>query len=84
MKIQKSNDMTIWQSPNRREQRDKPYGFSCKYHISSGDTKQLEKAVTWGNCIAEYKDGYRKTDHFIQADCLLADIDNTHSENEAD
>ncbi len=84
MKIQKSNDITIWQSPNRREQRDKPYGFSCKYHIPSGDTKQLEKAVTWDNCIAEYKDGYRKTDHFIQADCLLADIDNTHSENEAD
>jgi len=84
MKIQKSNDITIWQSPNRREQRDKPYGFSCKYHISSGDTKQLEKAVTWDNCIAENKDGYRKTDHFIQADCLLADIDNTHSEKEAD
>lgn len=84
MKIQKSNDITIWQSPNRREQRDKPYGFSCKYHISSGDTKQLEKAVTWDNCIAEYKNGHRKTDHFIQADCLLADIDNTHSENEAD
>lgn len=84
MKIQKSNDITIWQSPNRREQPDKAYDFSCKYHIPSGDTKQLEKAVTWDNCIAEYKNGHRKTDHFIQADCLLADIDNTHSEKEAD
>ncbi|MEY8508832.1 VapE domain-containing protein [Lachnospiraceae bacterium 42-17] len=84
MKIQKSNDITIWQSPNRREQPDKAYGFSCKYHIPSGDTKQLEKAVTWDNCIAEYKNGHRKTDHFFQADCLLADIDNTHSEKEAD
>ena len=41
MKIQKSNDITIWQSPNRREQPDKAYDFSCKYHIPSGDTKQL-------------------------------------------
>lgn len=84
MNERKNKDITIWQSPNRRGQPDKAYGFSCKYHIPSGDTKQLEKAITWDNCIAEYKDGYRRADHFIQADCLLADIDNSHSENKND
>lgn len=84
MKIQNTTSITIYQSPNRREQADKPYGFNAVYHISNGDVKQLEKAVTWDNCLVQYKDGYRKTDNYIQADCILSDIDNTHSDNEAD
>lgn len=82
MNHQEKKFITIYQSQGRREQADKPYGFDTIYHIPSGDTKQLEKAVAWDNCLAKYKDGYRKTDNFIQADCVLADIDNMHSDNE--
>lgn len=32
----------------------------------------------------KYKDGYRKASNYIQADCILADIDNLHSENESE
>lgn len=80
----KTKSITIYQSSNRRGQADKPYGFNAVYYIPNGDVKQLEKAVTWDNCLVQYKDGYRKTDNYIQADCMLADIDNTHSDNEAD
>lgn len=84
MQKRKTKSITIYQSPNRREQADKPYGFNKIYHIPNGDVKQLEKAVAWDNCLVQYKDGYRKTDNYIQANCMLADIDNTHSDNEAD
>lgn len=83
MKIRKDYDITIYQSPNRREQADKPYEFDTICHIPGGDTEKLEKAVKWDNCLAKYKDGYRKTENFIQADCILVDIDNLHTDDEA-
>ena len=82
MKINKN--ITLFPCINRREQANKPDGFNTPCHISAGDTTQLAEAVTWDNCTIQFKNGYRKTENYIQADCILADIDNTHSDLEAD
>lgn len=83
MKMNTKN-ITLYSSTNRREQANNPKGFNNAITIPCGDTEQLAKAVTWDNCTAQYKDGYRKTENFLQADCILADIDNTHSDIETE
>lgn len=84
MKIQKNNTITLYPCQNRRGQADKPDGFHTPCPITEGDTEQAAKAVTWDNCIAKFKNGYRKKENYLQADCILADIDNTHSDRETD
>ncbi len=84
MKIKKDKNITLYLCMHRREQADKPNGFDTVFHIPCGDIAQLAKAVTWDNCTVKYKNGYRKTDNFIEANCILADIDNTHSDNETE
>lgn len=84
MKIKKNKNITLYPCINRRGQANKPNGFDTPYPVSEGDTTQLAEAVTWDNCTIKFKNGYRKTANYIQADCILADIDNTHSDLEAD
>ncbi len=68
--------VTIYQHENARGQAEAPYGFDKKFTINDGDTKALSEAVEFDNCTACYKNGYKKSDNFISADCILADIDN--------
>lgn len=82
--MKKDKKITLYPCNNRRGQANIPNGFDTPCHISEGNTTQLADAVTWDNCIAMYKDGYRKTENYVQADCILADIDNTHSDSETD
>lgn len=73
--------IVIYQSEGNREQANNPYGFTKEFQIEPGDTDMLARAVQYDNCLARYKDGYKKGDNFIEANCILADIDNTHSDN---
>ena len=41
----------------------------------------LGNAVLWDHCAGLFKNNRRSNDNFIQADCLLMDVDNTHSDN---
>lgn len=72
--------ITIYQKENSRGQAKNPNGYTKAFTIQQGDTATLSMAVSFDNCPAKYKDGYRKTENFIQADCILADIDNSHSD----
>lgn len=77
-------DITIWQAPGRRGIGDNPSGFIKALTIKPGDTAALAAAVEFDNCPGQYKGGYRTGDNFQKANCILADIDNTHSDDPAE
>ena len=47
-------------------------------------TATLQEAVCRDYVCAQYKDGRRSNQNFIQSDCLALECDNTHSENPED
>lgn len=77
-------EITIYQRPNSRQEAQKADGYTKEFKIQHGDTGMLAQAVQFDNCMAKYKDGYRKGENFEYADCILGDIDNSHSDNESD
>lgn len=77
-------DIYIYQNTNTYQQANKSNGFTEEFYIKAGDTLTLSNAVAFDNCTAKYINGYRKGDNFQFSNCILADIDNTHSDNEAD
>ena len=79
--IMLNKKITIYQSEGNREKASNPYGFTKEFQIEPGNTDMLARAVQYDNCLARYKDGYKKGDNFIEANCILADIDNNHSDN---
>ncbi len=79
-----SNTVTIYQAPGRRGQRNSAGGFIEAFTIEPGDVATLAAAVTFDNCPAQYAKGYRAGENFMRADCILKDVDNTHSDNPAD
>ena len=77
--------ITLWQNnQNRRGEGNKPEGFTRRFDIKPGDTAKLAEAVQYDNCPGLYERGYRTGNNFRCADCMLADIDNTHSDDPAD
>ena len=74
-------DITIWQAPGRRGMGDNPSGFIKSVAIKPGDTAALAAAVEFDNCPGLYKNGYRTGENFQKANCILADTDNTHSDD---
>lgn len=44
----------------------------------------LEKATQRDHIAAEMRENHRSSDNFIQADCIMLDLDNTHSDDPAD
>lgn len=77
-------DITIYQNQNSYQQPNNPFGYTKEFIILAGDTLELEKAIEFDNCPAKYIDGHRKGDNFQKSNCILADIDNTHSDNKDD
>jgi len=55
-----------------------------KNHIEVVDKSTLTKAVSKDFVTAKYKDNYRSSDNFISANALPMDIDNDHTDVEAD
>ena len=54
------------------------------YQAQVTDDASLRHAVCHDYVTAEYRDNYRSNDHFLRSDTLALDIDNDHTENEAD
>jgi hypothetical protein len=59
-------------------------GFTQANYINTGDTAALAGALQYDNCPAWYRDGYRHSDNFTAVNCILADTDNTHSDDPGD
>lgn len=76
--------ITIYQCPNNRGENYNAKGFTKVFSIEQGDIMALSKAVEFDSCPGFYEGGHKKGEKFIQADCILGDIDNTHSENSND
>lgn len=43
--------------------------------------QDMARAVSRDNMASQMANNYRNTDNFLQCDCVMFDIDNTHSEN---
>lgn len=79
------NSITIYQTdPPRRGVPNSAKGFTKACTIEPGDTAALAAAVSYDNCLAEYEGGYRTGDKFKRANVVMADNDNTHSDDPAD
>ena len=51
------------------------------YEVEIKSCKDIIEAVEYDNTCAKCKDYYRKNGNFLEADCIMFDVDNTHSEN---
>lgn len=76
--------VTIYQRPNTRGLFRDSHGFTQAKVIDLGDTEAMSKAVEWDNSPARYTGGHKVGTKFEVANCILADIDNTHSDNPDD
>jgi P4 family phage/plasmid primase-like protien len=76
--------ITIYQAHGRRGVGNQARGFIQPFIVEPGDTAALAAAVEYDNCFAEYKDGHRTGDKFLMANAILADVDNSHSDDPAD
>ena len=54
------------------------------YMVEIKSREEFINVVKHDHTCAKFKDNYRKNDNFIEADCSMFDVDNTHSENPAD
>lgn len=77
-------DFSIYQNSNSYQQANKTNDFTNEFYIKNGDTLTLSRALEFDNCPAKYINGYRKGENFQISNCILADIDNTHSDNESE
>ncbi|MBT9168573.1 MAG: hypothetical protein DDT19_01920 [Syntrophomonadaceae bacterium] len=75
--------LTLYQKPHSRGEAENPGGYIKTFEVKPGDTATLASAVLYDNCPAQYRDGYRNGEKFERADCILADTDNSHSEDPA-
>lgn len=69
--------MKIYYSDSRQNQSNTKYPHCIEVNC----VEDLSYAVQFDHVCAEYKDGYRKKENFIHADCAMFDVDNTHSED---
>ena len=60
--------------------------LNCIYpkKITVTDKESMLEAIKFDHVTAKYKGNYRNTDNFIQANCVVLDCDNDHSEDLAD
>ena len=60
--------------------------LNCIYpkKITVTDKESMLEAVKFDHVTAKYKGNYRNTDNFIQADCVVLDCDNDHSDVSTD
>jgi P4 family phage/plasmid primase-like protien len=81
----KSNrTITLWQANGRRGVGNNPDGFIKVYKVEPGDTQKMAEAVSFDNCLASYDGCYRVGKGFKWADAIMADVDNSFSDNPED
>lgn len=58
------------------------YNTHYKIKIDINDISDLKRAVSHDYVSPRFKDYYRSNDNYIEANCVILDIDNDHSESE--
>lgn len=76
----RGQQITLYASSYRGNERNALYPL--KIEVNSVD--DLCRAVAFDHVCAEYRNSHRAITDFIHSDCLMLDLDNTHSENPAD
>lgn len=72
--------MKLYHSGERQNAKNANYPYEAE--IKS--IEDLAEAASYDNTCAKCKDNYRKNSNFLEADCAMFDVDNTHSENSAE
>ena len=72
--------MKIYYSNTRQNPKNSYY----PYMVEIKSREEFINVVKHDHTCAKFKDNYRKNDNFIEADCSMFDVDNTHSENPSD
>ena len=49
--------------------------------VEINSKRDFIQAVARDNMASQMKDGHRNTDNFLGCDCIMFDIDNTHTED---
>lgn len=68
---------TLWRSNTKGNTNNTKYPIRCE--ISSLD--DLKKVVLFDHVSCEYKNSHRAKADFISANCVMADLDNSHSDD---
>ena len=76
----RGQNMTLYTSGYRGNERNA--GYPQKVEISS--VEDLRRAVAFDHVCAAYRNNHRAISDFLYSDCLMLDLDNTHSDNPAD
>lgn len=63
-------------------QNEKTVDFPKEITISTPDSLRI--AASFDHMAADMKDNYRANKNFIEADCIVGDLDNDHSDDPAD
>lgn len=63
---------------------EKEYNTYYKKKLIVKNEEDLTKAVSHDYVAAKFKEGYRSNDNFIEADAVILDIDNDHSNEESE
>lgn len=66
---------------NDRENASNPH---YPYRVKVNSIEDLSQAVSYDNTPVEFKDNHRSRENFGQSDCIMLDVDNTHSDNPSD
>lgn len=69
--------ITLYRSSTKQVKENSHYNIKCV--ISSLD--DLKKAVLYDHVSCEYKKNHRSNEDFISADCVMMDLDNSHSDD---
>ena len=74
----RTNEFTLYYNNVRENNINTvyPYGKRIK------SEKDLKQVVACDHVCAAYRGNKRKNDNFIQADCIMLDVDNTESDNQ--
>lgn len=72
--------MKLYHSGVRQNTKNAKY----PYEVEIKNCEDLKRVASYDNTCAKCKDNYRKNDNFLEADCSMFDVDNTHSENPAE
>ena len=70
--------ITLYYNNCRERANNTRYPYEAEIHTA----EDLASLVVFDHVSAEYTEYHRKNDNFIKANCIMLDVDNTHSDSE--
>ena len=61
--------------------RERASNTTYKHRVQIRSEKDLIFALSYDHMASHMKDNYRNTDNFLECDCIMVDVDNTHTED---